>query len=54
MVHLLDYLAGNVHSLVNAIEKVGYTIKCIKAPEDIEQAQVSGIGFSTSRLLIIE
>ncbi|KAL8647475.1 MAG: hypothetical protein Q9210_005538 [Variospora velana] len=47
VVHLLDYVAGNVRSLVNAIEKVGYTIKWIKAPEDVEQAQsliLPGVG----------
>lgn len=41
VVHLLDYVAGNVRSLVNAIEKVGYTVEWIKAPEDIKEAQVS-------------
>jgi len=41
-VHLLDYVAGNVRSLANAIEKLGYTIEWIKKPEDIEHAQVCG------------
>ena len=40
-VHLLDYVAGNVRSLVNAIEKVGYTVEWIKSPEDIAKADVS-------------
>lgn len=39
--HLLDYVAGNVHSLVNAIEKVGYTVEWIRSPEDIDNAQVN-------------
>lgn len=39
-VHLLDYVAGNVRSLANAIEKVGYTIEWIKDPRDIENAEV--------------
>lgn len=39
-VHLLDYVAGNVRSLANAIEKVGYTIEWIKDPRDIEDAEV--------------
>ncbi|KAL8943303.1 MAG: hypothetical protein Q9216_001146 [Gyalolechia sp. 2 TL-2023] len=39
VVHLLDYVAGNVRSLVNAIEKVGYTIEWIRSPEDIQNAQ---------------
>jgi glutamine amidotransferase/cyclase len=42
-VYLLDYVAGNVRSLVNAIEKVGYTVKWIKSPEDVEKADVSNI-----------
>lgn len=40
-VHLLDYVAGNVRSLANAIEKLGYTIEWINAPNDIEKAEVS-------------
>lgn len=39
-VHLLDYVAGNVRSLVNAIEKVGYTVHWIKEPKDVEAAEV--------------
>lgn len=45
--HLLDYVAGNVHSLVNAIEKVGYTVEWIRSPEDIDNAQsliLPGVG----------
>ena len=40
-VYLLDYVAGNVRSLVNAIEKVGYTIEWVRSPEDVEKADVS-------------
>ncbi|KAH0538481.1 hypothetical protein FGG08_004930 [Glutinoglossum americanum] len=46
-VHLLDYVAGNVRSLVNAIEKVGFTVEWIKAPEDIFKAEkliLPGVG----------
>ncbi|CAG8982094.1 hypothetical protein HYALB_00014019 [Hymenoscyphus albidus] len=46
-VYLLDYVAGNVRSLVNGIEKVGYTIEWIKSPEDIEKADkliLPGVG----------
>lgn len=41
-VHLLDYVAGNVRSLANAIEKLGYTVEWIKSPKDIEHAKVCG------------
>ena len=34
-VYLLDYVAGNVRSLVNAIEKVGYTVEWIREPADV-------------------
>ncbi|KAL8779869.1 MAG: hypothetical protein Q9213_006739 [Squamulea squamosa] len=47
VVHLLDYVAGNVRSLANAVEKVGYTIEWIKTPTDIERAQsliLPGVG----------
>ncbi|KAL8694276.1 MAG: hypothetical protein Q9218_001044 [Villophora microphyllina] len=40
VVHLLDYVAGNVRSLVNAIEKVGYTIEWVRKPEDVEKAHI--------------
>ena len=41
-VHLLDYVAGNVRSLANAIEKLGFQIEWIKEPEQIEFAEVRG------------
>lgn len=39
-VHLLDYVAGNVRSLVNAIEKVGYTVEWVRTPADVASADV--------------
>lgn len=42
-VHLLDHVAGNIRSLVNAIEKLGFTVEWIKSPEDVLQAEVSQI-----------
>lgn len=41
MVHLIDYVAGNIRSLVNAIEKLGYTVEWIRSPEDVPKADVS-------------
>ncbi|KAI9655039.1 MAG: Histidine biosynthesis bifunctional protein hisB [Alyxoria varia] len=46
-VHLLDYVAGNIRSLVNAIEKIGYTVEWIKNPDDIAHAEkliLPGVG----------
>ncbi|GIJ88413.1 histidine biosynthesis bifunctional protein hisB [Aspergillus pseudoviridinutans] len=46
-VHLLDYVAGNVRSLVNAINKVGFDVEWIKSPADIKNADrlmVPGVG----------
>ncbi|KAK2615335.1 hypothetical protein N8I77_002098 [Diaporthe amygdali] len=46
-VHLLDYVAGNVRSLVNAIEKVGYEVAWIKTPEEVKNADtliLPGVG----------
>lgn len=40
-VHLLDYVAGNIRSLVNAIEKCGYEVEWIRSPEDVKSAEVS-------------
>ena len=39
-VHLLDYVAGNIRSLVNAIEKCGYEVEWIRSPEDVQNAEV--------------
>jgi glutamine amidotransferase/cyclase len=40
-VHLLDYVAGNIRSLVNAIEKLGYEVEWVRSPEDVPKADVS-------------
>lgn len=42
-VHLLDYVAGNIRSLVNAIEKLGYEVDWIRSPEDVPRAEVQFI-----------
>lgn len=39
-VHLLDYVAGNVRSLVNAIEKLGFNVEWVIEPADICKAEV--------------
>lgn len=39
-VHLLDYVAGNIRSLVNAIEKLGYEVDWVRSPEDVAKADV--------------
>jgi len=38
-VHLLDYVAGNIRSLVNAIEKLGYEVEWIRSPEQLADAE---------------
>ncbi|KAI5922753.1 hypothetical protein F4810DRAFT_672575 [Camillea tinctor] len=46
-VHVLDYVAGNVRSLANAVEAVGGTVKWIEKPQDIENAErliLPGVG----------
>ncbi|CAG8603903.1 8834_t:CDS:2, partial [Acaulospora morrowiae] len=37
--YLLDYGAGNVRSLVNAVNSLGYEIEWVKEPEDILKAE---------------
>ena len=39
-VSLLDYGAGNVRSLINAIRKLGYEIAEVRSAADIRDAQV--------------
>ncbi|OAP59050.1 imidazoleglycerol phosphate synthase, cyclase subunit [Fonsecaea erecta] len=46
-VHLLDYVAGNIRSLVNAIEKCGWEVEWIRSPEDVQKADkiiLPGVG----------
>ncbi|KAM7192982.1 hypothetical protein V8F33_008030 [Rhypophila sp. PSN 637] len=46
-VHLLDYVAGNVRSLVNAIEKSGYEVEWVRSPEEVANAEkliLPGVG----------
>ncbi|KAK4213569.1 hypothetical protein QBC37DRAFT_171547 [Rhypophila decipiens] len=46
-VHLLDYVAGNVRSLVNAIEKAGYEVEWVRSPEEVANAEkliLPGVG----------
>ena len=44
-VHLLDYVAGNIRSLENAIASVGYSIAWVKSPADVASAEVRGMPF---------
>lgn len=46
-VHLLDYVAGNIRSLVNAIESQGYDVEWVRSPEDVPNAEkliLPGVG----------
>ncbi|KAI1808205.1 imidazole glycerol phosphate synthase HisHF [Daldinia bambusicola] len=55
-VHLLDYVAGNVRSLVNAVEKCGYTVEWVRSPAEVARADklilpgVGHFGHCTSQL----
>ncbi len=53
---LLDYGAGNVRSIVNAVEKLGGTLKPVKKPEDILNAEkllFPGVGNYASMIKIL-
>lgn len=39
--YVLDYGAGNVRSLANSIERLGYEFEWIKSVEDFDKAEVS-------------
>ena len=39
MIALLDYGAGNVRSVINALEKLGENVKVITSPEEITLAE---------------
>jgi hypothetical protein len=52
-VHLLDYAAGNIRSLVNAIEKLGWEVEWIQSPDDVSKAEVSLRSFRTDDRTLI-
>lgn len=57
MITLLDYGAGNVRSVVNAIESLGERVKLVSAPEDILAAQklvFPGVGAFGSMMQILQ
>jgi glutamine amidotransferase/cyclase len=39
MITLLDYGAGNVRSVINAIESLGENVKVVSDPQDIVSAE---------------
>ena len=56
MITLLDYGAGNVRSVINAIEKLGETVKVVAGPEEIQAADklvFPGVGSFGSMMQIL-
>lgn len=56
MISLLDYGAGNVRSVVNALEKLGETVNIISSGEDIQRADrlvFPGVGSFGSMMQIL-
>ena len=57
MITLLDYGAGNVRSVINAIEKLGETVSIVKTGEDITHAEklvFPGVGSFGSMMQILK
>ncbi len=57
MISLLDYGAGNVRSVINAIEKLGEKVSLITSGEDILSAEklvFPGVGAFGSMMGILE
>ncbi len=57
MITLLDYGAGNVRSVINAIERLGETVRVVSCPEDIAAAQklvFPGVGNFGSMMGILQ
>ncbi|MGQ9795662.1 imidazole glycerol phosphate synthase subunit HisF [Desulfosoma sp.] len=56
MVTLLDYGAGNVRSVVNAIKNLGYAVRLVERPEDILAAEkliFPGVGAFGSMMRVL-
>jgi imidazole glycerol-phosphate synthase len=57
VVHFLDYGAGNVRSIRNAIHACGFDIRDVKSPADLEKADVlvfPGVGAFGSAMAFLE
>jgi len=57
MITLLDYGAGNVRSVINAIEKLGGNVRVVSKPEDVISAEklvFPGVGSFGSMMHILE
>jgi glutamine amidotransferase/cyclase len=57
MISLLDYGAGNVRSVINAIERLGETVSLVSSGEDILSAEklvFPGVGAFGSMMKILE
>ncbi len=57
MITLLDYGAGNVRSVINALESLGASVKLVNSPEDILSAQqliFPGVGNFKSMMAILD
>lgn len=44
--YVLDYGAGNVRSLANSIEKLGYEFEWIKTVDDFDKAEVRMLAYA--------
>lgn len=56
MITLLDYGAGNVRSVINAIEKLGETVRVVESPGEIREAEklvFPGVGSFGSMMQIL-
>ncbi|PIE70693.1 MAG: imidazole glycerol phosphate synthase HisHF [Deltaproteobacteria bacterium] len=57
MITLLDYGAGNVRSVINAIEKIGEQVMLVERPSDIETAErlvFPGVGSFGNMITMLE
>lgn len=57
MITLLDYGAGNVRSVINAVEKLGQTVQVVSSPAHIDKAEkliFPGVGAFGSMMEILE
>ena len=57
MISLLDYGAGNVRSVINALEKLGETVKIVTSGDEISNAErlvFPGVGSFGSMIQILQ
>lgn len=51
VVHLLDYGAGNVLSVINALHFLGYAVRVVDTPDGLQDARVRELHYNSDLIV---